>query len=166
MGLSIVSILAFSICDAGCRFFQRYPALHAFLRTQLAEAATQLEGDSAGGGEGEGQAGGPKRRAGLPRVHPALYPVLILLSRLRPGPPLEVREGRTACFHRRCAPCLCATVVLCSYTGCCSHLALSTPCHDQLHSQESPAILPELCVPLVRRCCYKPIFTTPFTQPL
>lgn len=53
-------------------FFHRFPTLHAFLLSQLTAATQQLESGSSGG------------RAAA-RMHPALYPVLALLARLRPS---------------------------------------------------------------------------------
>jgi hypothetical protein len=60
--------------SAAAEFFGRYPALHGFLLGQLREAAAQLEARSAAGGGGGGGV-----------AHPGLYPVLIILSRLRPS---------------------------------------------------------------------------------
>ena len=57
----------------GGEFFQRFPPLHGFLLQQLQEATASLH---AGGRDGAG---------GSATVHPGLYPVLILLSRLQPG---------------------------------------------------------------------------------
>lgn len=48
----------------GAEFFNRFPSLHTFLLTQLQAAIKQLQ-----------QGGGV--------VHPSLFPVLALLSRLR-----------------------------------------------------------------------------------
>ena len=48
----------------GAEFFNRFPSLHTFLLTQLQAATKQLQ-----------QGGGV--------VHPSLFPVLALLSRLR-----------------------------------------------------------------------------------
>ena len=59
---------------AGTEFFQRFPPLHGFLLQQLREATASIA---------LGAAAGP---AVAPNsVHPGLYPVLILLSRLQPG---------------------------------------------------------------------------------
>lgn len=52
-------------------FFARHPQLHPFLLAQLGEAAAALNG---GDGSSSGQ-----------EVHPSLFPVLVLLSRLRPS---------------------------------------------------------------------------------
>jgi len=111
---------------AGAEFFQRFPRLHTFLRAQLEEAVGVLEADSvqaavahagpappapaaaapppaaaeAAAGASAG-APAPALARGLPNVHPSLYPVLILLSRLRAGPPRQVRlpppSARTWC---------------------------------------------------------------------
>ena len=48
----------------GAEFFNRYPSLHNFLLTQLQAASQQLQ-------------------QGATLVHPSLFPVLALLSRLR-----------------------------------------------------------------------------------
>ncbi|KAK9830510.1 hypothetical protein WJX72_012147 [[Myrmecia] bisecta] len=53
----------------GAEFFYRYQLLHSFLLGQLEEAAQQLESDTSSSSP----------------VHPSLYPVLVLLSRLRPS---------------------------------------------------------------------------------
>lgn len=55
----------------------RYPSLHPFLLEQLEAAAAQLEAAPSGA------------------VHPALYPALVILSRLRPSPLLrdDARSG-------------------------------------------------------------------------
>eukprot|EP00887_Chlorella_sp_A99_P000062 scaffold16.g62.t1 len=54
-------------------FFHRFPQLHAFLLQQLRAATEQLESGGARGGGGGA------------RVHPSLFPVLALLSRLFPS---------------------------------------------------------------------------------
>jgi len=54
----------------GAEFFRRYPALRPFLLAELTTAADSLE-----------EPGSP--------VHPSLWPILAMLSRLRPGEPLE-----------------------------------------------------------------------------
>ena len=54
----------------GAEFFRRYPALHPFLLAELTTAADSLE------------------KPGSP-VHPSLWPILAMLSRLRPSEPLE-----------------------------------------------------------------------------
>lgn len=55
----------------------RYPSLHPFLLGQLQQAAAQLEAAPHG------------------PVHPSLYPVLVILSRLKPSPVLQddARDG-------------------------------------------------------------------------
>ena len=68
----------------GVEFFQRFPALHGFLLQQLHEATRSIgippSGCSGGSSSGTDAVG---QHAGA--VHPGLYPVLILLSRLQPG---------------------------------------------------------------------------------
>jgi len=59
----------------------RYPSLHGFLLTQLQEAAQQLQ--PAGGAASSHQA-----------VHPSLFPVLVILSRLRPALVLDTNSSR------------------------------------------------------------------------
>ena len=54
----------------GRGIFRRYPALHPFLLAELTTAADSLE------------------KPGSP-VHPSLWPILAMLSRLRPSEPLE-----------------------------------------------------------------------------
>ena len=54
----------------GAEFFRRYPELHPFLLAELSAAADSLE------------------KPGSP-VHPSLWPILAMLSRLRPSEPLE-----------------------------------------------------------------------------
>lgn len=54
----------------GAEFFRRYPELHPFLLAELNTAADSLE------------------KPGSP-VHPSLWPILAMLSRLRPSEPLE-----------------------------------------------------------------------------
>jgi len=65
----------------GDEFFSRHPSLHPFLLGKLREALAGLraaeEGAAGGGDHGALVAGGG--------IHPCLYPVLILLSRLRPS---------------------------------------------------------------------------------
>ena len=62
-------------------FFHRFPQLHSFLLRQLAAAAEQLEGASSTGSSCR------SRGASSPaaRMHPSLFPILALLSRLRPS---------------------------------------------------------------------------------
>ena len=48
----------------GVEFFNRFPPLHSYLLGQLQEAAQGV-------------------REGTSRMHPSLYPILVLLSRLR-----------------------------------------------------------------------------------
>ena len=57
----------------GDDFFARFPALHPFLLSELASAATALERGA---------------------VHPSLYPILAVLSRLRPSR-VNTRDNRT-----------------------------------------------------------------------
>ena len=57
----------------GDDFFARFPALHPFLLSELASAATALERGA---------------------VHPSLYPILAVLSRLRPSR-VNMRDNRT-----------------------------------------------------------------------
>ena len=59
---------------AGDEFFRRFPETHPFLLAKLAEAADALESKTDGA------------------VHPALYPILALLSRLRPSAGAPARE--------------------------------------------------------------------------
>ena len=54
-------------CLTGKVFFQRYPSSHALLHEKLEKAASYAE-------------------AGTLRLHPALYPVLLVLSRIFPSP--------------------------------------------------------------------------------
>ena len=65
---------------AGDEFFRRFPATHPFLLAELTEAAERLESQTDGA------------------VHPALYPILALLSRLRP-PRAPARESAEAERH-------------------------------------------------------------------
>ena len=60
---------------AGDEFFRRFPATHPFLLAELTEAAERLESQTDGA------------------VHPALYPILALLSRLRPSSGAPARES-------------------------------------------------------------------------
>lgn len=48
----------------GAEFFGRFPLLHGYFLGQLQEAAQGVQ-------------------AATPRMHPSLYPILVLLSRLR-----------------------------------------------------------------------------------
>lgn len=59
----------------GDEFFHRFPALHPFLLDELDNAVALLEA--------------PK-----PKVHPSLYPILALLSRLRPSAATRNRDAR------------------------------------------------------------------------
>ena len=54
-------------CLTGKVFFQRYPSTHAFLLHKLEDAASYSE-------------------AGTLKLHPALYPILLILSRIFPSP--------------------------------------------------------------------------------
>ncbi|GIL79887.1 hypothetical protein Vretifemale_9023, partial [Volvox reticuliferus] len=65
---------------SGTEFFQRYPVLHGFLLAQLREAAAELEAAEAAATAGHG---GRAAAAALANPHPGLYPVLIILSRLK-----------------------------------------------------------------------------------
>ncbi|GLI68266.1 hypothetical protein VaNZ11_012621, partial [Volvox africanus] len=70
---------------SGTEFFQRYPALHGFLLAQLREAAAELEdaeAAAAAAAAGHG-ARAAAAAAALANPHPGLYPVLIILSRLK-----------------------------------------------------------------------------------
>jgi len=60
---------------AGDEFFRRFPATHPFLLAELTEAAERLESQTDAA------------------VHPALYPILALLSRLRPSSGAPARES-------------------------------------------------------------------------
>lgn len=51
----------------GAEFFHRFPLLHSYLLEQLTAAATALQSPGA-------------------QLHPSLYPILVLLARLRPSP--------------------------------------------------------------------------------
>ena len=51
----------------GADFFARYPSLHGYLLAQLHSAAAAVQG-------------------GARAMHPSLYPVLVLLARLKPSP--------------------------------------------------------------------------------
>ncbi|GIL53784.1 hypothetical protein Vafri_9413, partial [Volvox africanus] len=67
----------------GTEFFQRYPALHGFLLAQLREAAAELE-DAEAATAAAGHGGrAAAAAAALANPHPGLYPVLIILSRLK-----------------------------------------------------------------------------------
>ncbi|XP_022108564.1 thyroid adenoma-associated protein homolog [Acanthaster planci] len=55
-------------CMTGKEFFARFPSLHPFLLQQLKEATSV------------------HMRSGTARLHPSLFPVLLLLSRLYPSP--------------------------------------------------------------------------------
>jgi hypothetical protein len=50
----------------GAEFFHRFPLLHSYLLDQLAAAATAMRAPNA-------------------QLHPSLYPILVLLARLRPS---------------------------------------------------------------------------------
>jgi hypothetical protein len=50
----------------GAEFFHRFPLLHIYLLDELKKAADAVE-------------------EGSSEMHPALYPILVLLSRLRPS---------------------------------------------------------------------------------
>ncbi|KAL6758183.1 putative death-receptor fusion protein-domain-containing protein [Haematococcus lacustris] len=84
----------------GAEFFQRFPGLHAYLLQQFRTAVDVLEEDTPRT---------PAAAAALPKVHPSLYPVLVLLSRLRPGPPRQailsplLSPAAFAPLVRRCA---------------------------------------------------------------
>ena len=69
---------------AGDEFFRRFPETHPFLLAKLAEAADALESKTGGA------------------VHPALYPILALLSRLRPssGAPARSEEEPLAASEK------------------------------------------------------------------
>ena len=54
-------------------FFARYPQLHPFLLHQLSEAAAAL------------QHGASSSNPSASSMHPSLFPLLVLLSRLRPS---------------------------------------------------------------------------------
>jgi len=62
-------------CLTGKVFFQRYPSLHPFLLEQLVESSTQ---SSAGG---------------VLELHPALYPILLILARIYPSPSEQVNNA-------------------------------------------------------------------------
>lgn len=74
----------------GDEFFHRFPALHPFLLAELADATALLESV-------QGQ------------VHPSLYPILALLSRLQPSAATQDCENRNLApsafvpLVRRCA---------------------------------------------------------------
>ncbi len=65
----------------GAEFFHRFPLLHSYLLEQLTAAAKALQSPSA-------------------QLHPSLYPILVLLARLRPSP-----HSRNAA-EVRCSWCL------------------------------------------------------------
>ena len=74
--------------QTGAEFFARYPALHGFLLEQLQEAAAELEAASAAAAAAAAAAGSgaaSRAAAALANPHPGLYPVLIILSRLKPS---------------------------------------------------------------------------------
>ncbi|XP_072293704.1 thyroid adenoma-associated protein [Eucyclogobius newberryi] len=82
----------------GREFFTRFPALYPFLLTQLEEAAASVESDS-----------------GQVKLHPSLFLLLLVLSRLYPSPmdgsssplglapftPFIIRCGRSAVYRTR-----------------------------------------------------------------
>lgn len=82
----------------GREFFTRFPALYPFLLTQLEEAAATVESDS-----------------GQVKLHPSLFLLLLVLSRLYPSPmdgsssplglapftPFIIRCGRSAVYRTR-----------------------------------------------------------------
>eukprot|EP00798_Chlamydomonas_sp_ICE-L_P016531 gene16531-22759_t len=57
---------------SGAEFFQRYPVLHTFFLSELAVAVESLTDGNAAPDQ-------------PPHIHPSLYPILIVLSRLKPG---------------------------------------------------------------------------------
>eukprot|EP00873_Tetraselmis_striata_P028723 jgi/Tetstr1/448987/TSEL_036212.t1 len=63
----------------GLEFFHRYPTLHPFLLAELQTATEELLRPAAA------SRGGALPVAPTNRVHPSLYPILVLLSRLRPS---------------------------------------------------------------------------------
>jgi hypothetical protein len=75
----------------GLEFFNRYPALHPFLLSELQKAAGQLlrHGEAAHRESPEA----PLSASVANKIHPSLYPVLVLLSRLKPSP---VSSGASA----------------------------------------------------------------------
>ncbi|GLC36743.1 hypothetical protein PLESTB_000787500 [Pleodorina starrii] len=77
---------------SGAEFFQRYPALHGFLLDQLREAAAELERAAAAAAA----SGGRASAAALANPHPGLYPVLIILSRLKASHIREEKEEEAA----------------------------------------------------------------------
>ena len=74
---------------AGDDFFRRFPTTHPFLLAKLVEAADALESTK-------------KENDGAGAVHPALYPILALLSRLRPaaGAPARGKEAGEDDVHK------------------------------------------------------------------
>ena len=69
---------------AGDEFFKRFPSMHSFLLGTLMQASEAFEGTS-NGFEGV--------KNGQSKVHPALYPILSLLARLRPSCGAPVGDG-------------------------------------------------------------------------
>ncbi|KAJ2742704.1 hypothetical protein GGI20_004288 [Coemansia sp. BCRC 34301] len=64
----------------GRELFTRFPGLHPFLSNQLEDAVDQQAGLE------EGDSLDSSLRSGSRLIHPALYPCLVLLSRLQPSP--------------------------------------------------------------------------------
>ncbi len=78
----------------GVEFFQRYPALHGFLLQELQEAAAELQQQPTAAAAAAGDAvASPPPPPRPQQPHPGLYPVLIILSRLRAS---HVREEPAA----------------------------------------------------------------------
>jgi hypothetical protein len=65
------AVLSSKNCLTGKVFFQRYPTLHAFLLEKLTQSVPLLDDKSAGG---------------TLQLYPALYPILLILSRIFPSP--------------------------------------------------------------------------------
>ncbi|KAL4419934.1 hypothetical protein ABPG75_007032 [Micractinium tetrahymenae] len=74
-------------------FFARHPQLHPFLLQQLAAAAASLESSSSSSG-------------GSSELHPSMFPVLVLLSRLRPSrlSHLSGSSGSSALAEQQLSP--------------------------------------------------------------
>ncbi len=87
------------VCCAGGELFSRLPGLHAFLLSELHHAVTQLESHSHAAMPKASNNSTPSQDISTllqqPPLHPSLFPILIILSRLRLGPPPE-RKGHTA----------------------------------------------------------------------